>query len=94
MNASYGITDYRFAATQLAQTTTRSVIGTLDLDRTFEEREKISSTVVGALSEVGPLWGIKVHRYEIKNIVPPKKESNRREPPPRSRCPWSGNKTR
>lgn len=79
VNASYGITDYRFAATQLAQTTTRSVIGTLDLDRTFEEREKISSTVVAALSEVGPLWGIKVHRYEIKNIVPPSTVRNAME---------------
>jgi len=71
VNASYGVTDYRFAATQLAQTTTRSVIGTLDLDRTFEERELISAKVVEVLSEVGQGWGIRVHRYEIKNIVPP-----------------------
>lgn len=70
-NASYGITDYRYAAVQLAQTTTRSVIGTLELDRTFEEREAINSRVVGVLSEVGDAWGIRVHRYEVKNIVPP-----------------------
>jgi regulator of protease activity HflC (stomatin/prohibitin superfamily) len=70
-NASYGVTDYRFAAIQLAQTTTRSVIGTLDLDRTFEEREAINSRVLSALGEVSEAWGIRVHRYEVKNIVPP-----------------------
>jgi regulator of protease activity HflC (stomatin/prohibitin superfamily) len=69
--ASYGITDYRIATVQLAQTTVRSVIGTLDLDRCFEERDVISSKVVGALSEAGIAWGIKVFRYEIQNIVPP-----------------------
>ncbi|MBI2568357.1 MAG: paraslipin [Candidatus Schekmanbacteria bacterium] len=71
VNASYGVTNYRFAAVQLAQTTTRSVIGTLELDRSFEERDEISSRVVQALAEVGAGWGIRVHRYEIKNIVPP-----------------------
>lgn len=70
-NASYGITDYRHAASTLAQTTTRSVIGTLDLDRTFEEREAINARVVHTLEEVGEAWGMKVHRYEVKNIVPP-----------------------
>ncbi|MEQ8279724.1 MAG: stomatin-like protein [Deltaproteobacteria bacterium] len=70
-NASYGITDYRFAAIQLAQTTTRSVVGTLELDRTFEERDEVNSRVVGVLAEVGNAWGIQVHRYEVKNIVPP-----------------------
>ncbi|MBN2359538.1 MAG: paraslipin [Deltaproteobacteria bacterium] len=69
--ASYGITNYRFASVQLAQTTTRSVIGTLDLDRTFEEREAINSRVVSVLNEVSDAWGIKVHRYEVKNIVVP-----------------------
>ncbi len=78
-NASYGVIDYRFAASQLAQTTTRSVIGTLDLDRTFEERDLISSSVVGVLSEVGQTWGIRVHRYEIKNIVPPSSVRNAME---------------
>ncbi|MCJ8321115.1 MAG: paraslipin [Colwellia sp.] len=71
VKASYGITDYRFAATQLAQTTTRSVIGTLDLDRTFEERDIISAKVVEVLDKAGESWGIRVHRYEIKNITPP-----------------------
>ncbi|MDH4200130.1 MAG: SPFH domain-containing protein [Spirochaetia bacterium] len=69
--ASYGITDYRFAAIQLAQTTMRSVFGTLELDATFEERELINSKIVAVLSEVGATWGIRVHRYEIKNIIPP-----------------------
>ncbi|KGJ87897.1 SPFH domain-containing protein [Thalassotalea sp. ND16A] len=71
IKASYGITDYRFAAMQLAQTTTRSVIGTLDLDRTFEERDLISAKVVDVLDKAGEAWGIRVHRYEIKNITPP-----------------------
>ncbi len=71
IKASYGITDYRFAAMQLAQTTTRSVIGTLDLDKTFEERDLISAKVVEVLDAAGQVWGIKVHRYEIKNIAPP-----------------------
>lgn len=69
--ASYGITDYRFGAIQLAQTTMRSVLGTLELDATFEERENINAKIVNVLSEVGVTWGIRVHRYEIKNIVPP-----------------------
>ena len=69
--AAYGITDYRFAGVQLAQTTTRSVIGRLDLDRTFEERDLISSRVVEVLANAGVAWGIRVHRYEIKNIAPP-----------------------
>ena len=71
VKASYGIVDYRYAAVQLAQTTTRSVIGTLDLDRTFEERDLISAKVVEVLDNAGQLWGIRVHRYEIKNISPP-----------------------
>jgi len=71
VKASYGIVDYRYAAVQLAKTTTRSVIGTLDLDRTFEERDVISAKVVEVLDQAGEAWGIKVHRYEIKNITPP-----------------------
>lgn len=71
VRASYGITDYRHAAMQLAQTTTRSVIGTLDLDRTFEERDAISAKVVEVLDKAGAVWGIRVHRYEIKNLTPP-----------------------
>ncbi|MFP8488933.1 SPFH domain-containing protein [Gracilimonas sp. Q87] len=72
VNASYGITDYRYAAVQLAQTTTRSVLGNMELDQTFEERASMSREVVKVLSEVEQLWGIKVHRYEIKNIMTPR----------------------
>ncbi|MCL1066866.1 paraslipin [Shewanella olleyana] len=79
VKASYGITDYRYAAIQLAQTTTRSVIGTLDLDRTFEERDIISAKVVEVLDEAGAIWGIRVHRYEIKNITPPETVKNAME---------------
>ena len=79
VKASYGITDYRYAAIQLAQTTTRSVIGTLDLDRTFEERDLISAKVVEVLDEAGAIWGIRVHRYEIKNITPPETVKNAME---------------
>jgi regulator of protease activity HflC (stomatin/prohibitin superfamily) len=79
VKASYGITDYRNAAVQLAQTTTRSVIGTLDLDRTFEERDVISAKVVEVLDNAGATWGINVHRYEIKNIVPPETVRNAME---------------
>lgn len=71
VRAAYGITDYRTAAIQLAQTTIRSVIGTIELDRTFEERELISARVVQVLSEAGENWGVQLHRYEIKNIAPP-----------------------
>lgn len=69
--ASYGVTNYAFAAIELAQTTTRSIIGTLDLDRTFEERDLISSKIVEVLNQAGESWGIRVHRYEIRNIAPP-----------------------
>lgn len=72
VNASYGVTNYRYAAVQLAQTTTRSVIGLMDLDETFEERAKMSKAVVKVLSEVEMQWGIKVLRYEIKNILTPR----------------------
>jgi len=72
VNASYGVTDYRYAAVQLAQTTTRSVIGLMDLDQTFEERTMMSMEVVKVLGEIEQLWGIKVHRYEIKNINTPR----------------------
>ncbi len=79
VKASYGVTDYRYAAIQLAQTTTRSVIGTLDLDRTFEERDLISAKVVEVLDQAGAMWGIRVHRYEIKNITPPETVKNAME---------------
>lgn len=69
--ASYGINDYRYAASQLAQTTMRSVIGQTDLDKTFEERTKINEEVVKALDEAAAPWGIKVLRYEISDIELP-----------------------
>jgi regulator of protease activity HflC (stomatin/prohibitin superfamily) len=69
--ASYGINDYRFAASQLAQTTMRSVIGKLDLDKTFEERETMNNAIVDAVDKASDPWGVKVTRYEVKNIVPP-----------------------
>jgi regulator of protease activity HflC (stomatin/prohibitin superfamily) len=71
VKASYGISDYVFASTQLAQTTMRSEIGKIDLDRTFEEREKINSEIVSALDKAAEPWGLKVTRHEIKNILPP-----------------------
>ncbi len=69
--ASYGITDYVFAISQLAQTTLRSEIGRIDLDRTFEERGAINGNVVSELDKASNPWGVKVLRYEIKNINPP-----------------------
>ena len=69
--ASYGIADYRFALVQLAQTTLRSEIGKIDLDRTFEERMHINVSVVSELDKASEPWGVKVLRYEIKNITPP-----------------------
>jgi len=68
--ASYGIQDYHFAITQLAQTTLRSDIGKIDLDRTFEERSNINMSVVTELDKATEPWGVKVLRYEIKNITP------------------------
>ena len=69
--ASYGITDYVFAISQLAQTTLRSEIGKIDLDRTFEERTMINASVVSELDMASDPWGVKVLRYEIRNINPP-----------------------
>ncbi len=69
--ASYGINHYQFASTQLAQTTMRSVIGKLELDKTFEERETINVSIVDAVDKASEPWGVKVTRYEVKNIVPP-----------------------
>jgi regulator of protease activity HflC (stomatin/prohibitin superfamily) len=69
--ASYGISDYLFAITQLAQTTLRSEIGKIDLDKTFEERTNINMSVVTELDKASEPWGVKVLRYEIKNITPP-----------------------
>ena len=70
--ASYGITNYVFAISQLAQTTLRSEIGKIELDRTFEARGMINANVVAEIDKASAAWGVKVLRYEIKNIVPPK----------------------
>lgn len=77
--ASYGISDYEFALSQLAQTTLRSEIGKIDLDRTFEERTNINLQVVNELDKASESWGVKVLRYEIKNITPPKDVLNAME---------------
>jgi regulator of protease activity HflC (stomatin/prohibitin superfamily) len=69
--AAYGINNYRIAASQLAQTTLRSCIGKIDLDKTFEERETINAQVVDAIDQAAQTWGVKVLRYEVKDIVPP-----------------------
>ena len=69
--ASYGISNYTFAITQLAQTTLRSEIGKIDLDRTFEERTYVNTQVVTEVDKASEAWGVKVLRYEIKNITPP-----------------------
>jgi regulator of protease activity HflC (stomatin/prohibitin superfamily) len=71
MRASYGSSNFVVAITQLAQTTLRSVIGKLELDKTFEERDYINSSVVSALDEAAMNWGVKVLRYEIKDLTPP-----------------------
>jgi len=69
--ASYGINDYAYAATQLAQTTMRSEIGKIELDKTFEERESVNVKIVEAVDKASDPWGVKVIRYEVKNILPP-----------------------
>ena len=70
--ASYGVDDYVFAVTQLAQTTMRSELGKLELDRTFEERSTLNANIVQAINEAAEPWGIQVMRYEIKDITPPR----------------------
>src|SRR5690606_23978847 len=77
--ASYGISDYLFAISQLAQTTLRSEIGKIDLDRTFEERMNINQSVVAEIDKATEPWGVKVLRYEIKNITPPQDVLNAME---------------
>jgi len=69
--ASYGIDNYKFAVIQISQTTMRSVIGKMELDKTFEERETVNGTIVAAVDKASDPWGIKVSRYEVKNISPP-----------------------
>jgi regulator of protease activity HflC (stomatin/prohibitin superfamily) len=77
--ASYGITDFRFAISQLAQTTLRSEIGKIVLDRTFEERSTINVSIVNELDKASAPWGVKVMRYEIRNINPPQDVINAME---------------
>lgn len=72
MKASYGSSDYIGAVTQLAQTTLRSVIGKMELDKTFEERDMINGSIVNSLDEAAMNWGVKVLRYEIKDLTPPR----------------------
>ncbi|MDY7578709.1 stomatin-like protein [Herbaspirillum sp. RTI4] len=72
MRASYGSSNYISAITQLAQTTLRSVIGRMELDKTFEERDHINTSIVNAIDESAANWGVKVLRYEIKDLTPPK----------------------
>ncbi|TFV98654.1 SPFH/Band 7/PHB domain protein [Oxalobacteraceae bacterium OM1] len=72
MRASYGSSNYIAAITQLAQTTLRSIIGRMELDKTFEERDYINHSIVNALDEAAANWGVKVLRYEIKDLTPPK----------------------
>ena len=69
--ASYGTSNYVFAITQLAQTTLRSEVGKMELDKTFESRDEMNKQVVSVLDEAGRTWGVKVLRYEIKNLTPP-----------------------
>jgi regulator of protease activity HflC (stomatin/prohibitin superfamily) len=71
MRASYGSSDFMIAITQLAQTTLRSMVGKMELDKTFEERDAINAQVVNALDEAASNWGVKVLRYEIKDLTPP-----------------------
>ena len=71
MKASYGIDHYGFASIQIAQTTMRSIIGKLELDKTFEERDTINTVIVQAVDLASDPWGVKVTRYEVKNITPP-----------------------
>jgi len=69
--ATYGVDNYIFAVTQLAQTTMRSELGKMELDKTFEERERLNTNIVASINEASAAWGIQVMRYEIKDIVPP-----------------------
>ncbi|WP_234734589.1 SPFH domain-containing protein [Tellurirhabdus bombi] len=79
MKASYGISDYKFAVSQLSQTTMRSEMGKIELDKTFEERTTINQAVVQSIDEAAIGWGVKVLRYEIKNITPPQTVLNAME---------------
>lgn len=93
MRASYGSSNYVMAVTQLAQTSLRSVIGKLELDKTFEERDIINAQVVAAIDEAALNWGVKVLRYEIKDLTPPKEILHAMQPDhgrAREACPDRG----
>jgi hypothetical protein len=94
--ASYGVSQYLFAISQLAQTNLRSEVGKIELDRTFEERTHINMMVVSELDKASESWGVKVLRYEIKNITPPRARSSRSSRPrrPRSSSPSTRPKAR
>lgn len=77
--ASYGISNYMFSIVQLAQTTMRSEVGKIDLDKTFEERTAINAAIVSAINDASRTWGVKILRYEIKNIRPPENVLNAME---------------
>ncbi len=77
--ATYGVDDYIFAVTQLAQTTMRSELGKMELDKTFEERDQLNANIVQSINEASGPWGIQVMRYEIKDIVPPSSVMNAME---------------
>jgi regulator of protease activity HflC (stomatin/prohibitin superfamily) len=77
--AAYGINDYRLASSQLAQTTLRSCVGKIDLDKTFEERDTINMQVVDSIDQAAQAWGVKVLRYEVKDILPPESVKNAME---------------
>lgn len=77
--ASYGISNYIFSIIQLAQTTMRSEVGKIDLDKTFEERSSINSAIVNAINDASRTWGVKILRYEVKNIRPPENVLNAME---------------
>ena len=84
MKASYGIDHYQFASIQIAQTTMRSIIGRLELDKTFEERDAINNGIVSAVDKASDPWGVKVTRYEVKNIIPPQSIKDAMEKPMRA----------
>ena len=88
--ATYGIDDYEFAVTQLAQTTMRSELGKMELDKTFEERDVLNINIVAAINDAAGPWGIQVLRYEIKDIVPPQSVMQAMEAQNESRTSQTG----
>lgn len=92
--ATYGVEDYVFAVTQLAQTTMRSELGKMELDKTFEERDILNTNIVAAINQAAGPWGIQVMRYEIKDIIPPPSimeamEAQMKATPTKIKCEYS-----